>query len=67
LDCHERKGVESVKKPLRRVVKNHALRNELIAKGFIVPNHMVPAWLKTRGYLEAAKAAAARRGQFFHV
>lgn len=50
-----------MKKPRRRIMKNWPLRNELIAKGFIVPWRDVPAWLKARGFTEAAKAAAERR------
>lgn len=55
-----------MKKPRRRYVKNAILRKELIEKGLIIPYDSVPRWLKSRGYTEAAKAAAARRG-FFHV
>lgn len=51
-----------MKKPRRRIVKNFRLRAELIQKGFIIPDAMVPKWLKSRGFEEAAKAAAARRG-----
>jgi hypothetical protein len=50
-----------VKKPRRHVNKNYALRQELIEKGFVIPYHMVPAWLLGKGYEEAAKAAADRR------
>jgi hypothetical protein len=46
--------------PKRRIQKNYALRKELIDKGFIIPVRMVPAWLKARGYLEAAKTANER-------
>jgi hypothetical protein len=52
-----------MKKPRRRIATNWALRNELIAKGIIVPYHMVPAWLMAKGYEEASKAAAERRGR----
>jgi hypothetical protein len=55
-----------MKKPKRRINKNYALRQELINKGHIIPDHLVPRWLWSRGFLEAAKAAAARRG-LFHV
>jgi hypothetical protein len=55
-----------VKKPKRRIQKNYKLRGELIDKGFIIPDQSVPRWLKNRGFAEAAKSAAARRG-LFHV
>lgn len=51
-----------MKKPQRRILKNWALRNELIAKGYIIPYSMVPAWLLQRGYPAAAQAAADKRG-----
>ena len=50
-----------MKKPHRRVLKNYALRNELIEKGFIIPDMMVPEWLKQRGFELAASAALIRR------
>lgn len=50
-----------MKKPRRHINKNYALRNELIAKEFVIPRYLVPAWLRGRGFLEAAKAAAERR------
>jgi hypothetical protein len=56
------KGFLEVKKPRRRIVRNTELRNELIAKGYIVPYSMVPAWLAQRGFLAAAQAAAEKRG-----
>jgi hypothetical protein len=50
-----------MKKPQRRgIVKNVALRNELIEKEIITPPHLVPERLAKRGYWEAAKAAAER-------
>lgn len=39
---------------------NHELRNELIAKGYIITQEMVPAWLRSKGYEAAADAAAER-------
>jgi hypothetical protein len=53
-----------MKKPKRRIMKNFALRNELIQKGFVIPDNLVPKYLKARGFTEAAKAAAVRRGMF---
>lgn len=47
-------------KPRRHIVRNNELRNELIEKGHIIPRHLVPEWLRKKGYLEAAKAAAER-------
>jgi hypothetical protein len=44
----------------RRVTPNYELRRELIAKGFIIPPEMVPQWLKSKGFLAAAEAAAER-------
>jgi len=49
-----------MKKPRRRVVKNYALRQELINKGFVTPIHQLAKRLKERGYLEASKAVAER-------
>lgn len=49
------------KKFHRRVVPNWELRMEMIKKGLIVPRHMVPDWLRSRGFEEAANAAAGRR------
>lgn len=49
-----------MKKARRRVVKNYALRNEMIEKGYITPTMLVPSRLKERGFVEAAKAAAER-------
>jgi hypothetical protein len=49
-----------VNKPRRRVQKNFALRQELIGKGLIVPCAMLPAHLKAKGYLEAARVASER-------
>lgn len=47
-------------KPKRRVQKNYALRQDLINKGIVIPARDVPAYLKRRGFTEAAKAAADR-------
>ena len=47
-------------KPRRRVQKNYELRQELIVKGLIVPYAGLPAHLKAKGYLEAARVAAER-------
>lgn len=44
----------------RYIPVNHELRNELIAKGHIVPQHMVPEWLRSKGYDAAADAALER-------
>lgn len=49
-----------MKKPRRRVHKNYALRNELIAKGHIVPVTALSRHLKAKGFHEAAKTVAER-------
>lgn len=45
----------------RRIKRNHALRNELIGKGLIVPRWGLAAWLRSKGFLVAAEAADNRR------
>lgn len=50
-----------MKKPQRRRIhKNHALRKELIDKGFITPVYLVPQRLRVRGFHAAAEVAAER-------
>jgi hypothetical protein len=49
-----------MKKPRRRIIPNYELRNELIAKGFIIPPEGVPAWLRAKGFFAAADAATER-------
>ncbi|HEY6020845.1 MAG TPA: hypothetical protein VIY48_13385 [Candidatus Paceibacterota bacterium] len=49
-----------MKKPKRRVQKNHELRNELIEKKAVTPPMLVPTRLMQRGYETAAFAAAER-------
>lgn len=58
-----------MKKPKRRVVKNHVLRNDLIERGIITPPFLLAKRLKERGYLEAAKVVGERvaRGQALFV
>jgi hypothetical protein len=50
------------KMPRRRryIHRNHALRNELIGKGYIIPKEFVPEWLRSQGYETAADAALER-------
>lgn len=43
-----------------RIVVNHALRNELINKGYVIPREMVSQWLLERGFEAAADAALER-------
>jgi hypothetical protein len=47
-------------KPRRRVQKNFALRQELIGRGLIIPQAMLPAHLKAKGFHEAARVASER-------
>lgn len=49
-----------MKKPPRRIQKNYALRKELIDKGFIIPPHGIPEYLRKKGFLEAARVAEER-------
>jgi hypothetical protein len=56
----EKIGVQALNKPRRRVQKNYALRNELIAKGHIIPVQQLPKHLRAKGFLAAAEEAARR-------
>lgn len=49
-----------MKKTLHRIVPNFKLRQELIDKGLIIPPHLLGAWLRSKGYEEAGKAAEDR-------
>ncbi|HEY6019959.1 MAG TPA: hypothetical protein VIY48_08650 [Candidatus Paceibacterota bacterium] len=49
-----------MKKPKRRVQKNHELRNEFVNKKIVTPPMLVPTRLMQRGYESAAFAAAER-------
>jgi hypothetical protein len=54
-----------MKKPIPRrgrrfIPVNHDLRNELITKGHVIPQELVPGWLRSMGFEEAADAAQER-------